>query len=155
MSNFYQTQEEKDFARIQEINDQLNFFSYLAQTPELTKYDISGKTKDNRNFIGEIKDRSKSKKSLDECDDIMIEPHKLQILSGAVDNGDVGLYINYDNDVFYLFSIVDGMNPRFADKVLIWDKGARKYKEQPRYFLDKNLAIKYKRDKDGRYRRYK
>ena len=55
---YFDKNEKKDYERLVVFNEKTNLFNELHRTPEKHFYDVSGKTRDGRKTIIELKDRN-------------------------------------------------------------------------------------------------
>lgn len=144
--NFYESQEERDLALLNKLNEREHYFDgAITGTPQFCHTDAFAKkvySASTRYFTIELKERVQDTSTYK---DLFIEPKKLAVLLfNELHNNGEGLYINFCADACYIFDIskINVPNLEVKHNVKIWDEGAKKYKYEDRFLLPKEYAIK-------------
>lgn len=171
-NNYFNENEEKDFLQLQEFNNQTNLFSELTQTPKKHYVDVSGKTRDGRNVIIELKKRNLNLIKNDEDklvisgksgsdkvffdDNILLSNHKgLDMLFDAICNQEVPLYITFLNNCILIHDLLHLKHrPKRYANVKSYSGGYQKYEYDSKQGLYVDDAIIYKITSDGKYVRH-
>lgn len=159
---FFNKNEKRDYQLLEQFNKETNLFTELYQAPKKHYYDASGKTRDGRTVIIEIKNRnqvllddgrvsgcSSSGKEYIE-DTLFIENNKsMDILMDALHYNQVPLYVNFlqDGTVIIHNLLKLKRRPKRYENMAIRSKGYQKMEIGMRQGLYIDDACIYKNNR--------
>lgn len=161
--NFFNRNENKGYAKLNDFNDDVKLFSTLDRTPEKHPYDASATTNNGNAYNIEIKIRNQillddgrvsghsDYSNKDYIDDtIMIESHKMasQLLYASM-YGYTPLYVNFLNDGTVIIFNLHNLKklPLRKDSVKTYSKGYQRKEEEMKYYLSLKDACIYKNNR--------
>ena len=157
-SNYFDSQENACTKLLEEFNDQLNWFNGLTANTRLSEIDFKCTDRKGRLTHVEIKQRKGTIEDFKKYGDVLIEPGKIYALTRIMESGHTNneqrLYFNFVDDGVIIFNLNNIAQVNFYPnhKQRNYGKGTVEYED--RMGLKMQDAIIFKKDDDGKYRRW-
>lgn len=156
--NYYDKQEEIDSKKLNEFNDQLQWFTDLTPNKRMSEIDYTAVDKKGRKTHIELKERKGTIDIYKKYGDILIEPGKIYATTRIMESGftydEQRLYMNWVDDGVIIFNLNNISSMKFYPNHKQRNYGKKITEHEDRFALSMKDAIIYKLDEDGIYQRY-
>ena len=155
-NNYFDTMEAKDYKKLCDFNDQVNWFEAIDMMPKYNPTDSTCVDKKGRLVHIELKTREGSLYDYKRFGDVLVEPKKLNTFTNIMESGytldERCLYMNFVDDGIIIYNFNDLDTIRVIPNHRHYNKGKQQYEFETRFALPINKAIIYAIDRDtGEY----